>query len=138
MSANEFQEALIQAEDSLIKALNAINTSRMQIALVVDESGLLNGVVTDGDIRRGILNGVGLEEEVRQVMNSSPVTARPGTTPEELLALMNNRSIKQVPLVDDDAWCAVVVYDLPFRVHELGDAVLPDVADGVHHAQWGH
>ena len=102
MSANEFQEALIRAEDSLIKALSAINISRMQIALVVDESGRLNGVVTDGDIRRGILDGVGLEEEVRRVMNPSPVTARPGTTPEELLALMNNRSIKQVPLVDDD------------------------------------
>ncbi len=102
MSLDAYQEALIQADDSLIKALNAINTSRMQIALVVDDSGRLQGAVTDGDIRRGILNGVGLDEEVKRVMNPSPVTARPGTTPEELLALMTSLSIKQVPLVDDD------------------------------------
>lgn len=102
MSRDPYQEAMIHAEDSLIKAFNAINTSRMQIALVVDGLGRLLGTVTDGDIRRGILNGFGLEEKVGRVMNSSPVTARPGATPEELLALMTSRSIKQVPLVDEN------------------------------------
>jgi len=106
MSLDEFQAALIRAEDSLIKALRSINTSRMQIALVVDDAGRLQGAVTDGDIRRGILDGVGLEEEVKRVMNPTPVTARPGTTPEELLSLMTSLSIKQVPIVDDD--CKVV------------------------------
>ena len=102
MTISDHTRILIKAEDSLRRSFEIINASAIQIALVVDEAGRLLGTVTDGDIRRGILKGVGLDEEVGKVMNSRPVTAKIGTSRDELLAMMTSRTIKQVPLLDDD------------------------------------
>ncbi len=44
------------------------------IVLVVGENGKLMGVVTDGDIRRAILAGVGLDQTIDRIMNRNPIT----------------------------------------------------------------
>ena len=51
--------------------MKIIDDSSLQFAVVVDGNQRLLGTVTDGDIRRGILRGEGLEVEIQQVMNSS-------------------------------------------------------------------
>jgi dTDP-glucose pyrophosphorylase/predicted transcriptional regulator len=101
MALSEHRRILVRADHSLRHTIGIIDTSRIQIALVVDKEGRLLGTVTDGDVRRGILRGVGLEEEVGKVMNRHPLTAPVGTPREELLALMTSRTIKQVPLLDN-------------------------------------
>jgi NDP-sugar pyrophosphorylase family protein len=60
----------------------------------------LLGVVTDGDIRRGLLNNLPLTESVSKVMNTSPTTAREGSSREELIDLMEKLDILSVPLLD--------------------------------------
>ena len=87
---------------------------RIQIAMVVASDGRLLGTVTDGDIRRGILRGVELDQAIGQVMNTHPVTALIGTSRDELLALMTSRTIKQVPLVNEG--------DAIFHIASFGNA----------------
>jgi len=103
MTMQDHIRILISQNDDVRRAIEIINSSGIQIALVVDESNLLLGTVTDGDIRRGILRGVALESPVEQVMNTQPTTALMGTSKDDLMALMNSRSIDQVPLLDKDA-----------------------------------
>lgn len=91
---------LIRVDDTLRRAIEVIDAAAIQIVLVVDEQDRLLGTVTDGDIRRGILRGMNLDESVDQVMNTHPVTARAGTPFDELLALMTSRTVKQVPMLD--------------------------------------
>jgi len=43
------------------------------IALVMSEGGDLEGVVTDGDIRRGLLVGVSLEDPVEKIYTRDPI-----------------------------------------------------------------
>lgn len=102
MPSFDYTKILIKAEDSLRHAIEVINAGSIQIALVVDDSGRLKGTVTDGDIRRGILQGVSLDEPVGKVMHREPLTLPIGTAREEVLALMTARTIKQVPLLDRD------------------------------------
>ena len=102
MALHDHIRILIKPEDTLQRAIEIIDVGVMQIALVVDEAGHLRGTVTDGDIRRGILRGMGLDEGVGRVMNTHPVTAQMGTSRDDLLTLMTSRSIKQVPLVDEE------------------------------------
>jgi dTDP-glucose pyrophosphorylase/predicted transcriptional regulator len=90
----------ISPDSSIREAIEIIEVASFQIALVVKEDGLLLGTVTDGDIRRGILKGLDLNDPVVDVMNRQPTTARIGTPRDELLALMTAKLIKQVPLVD--------------------------------------
>ena len=56
------QKLLLKPNDSAIKALKIINEGDAQIALIVDSEDRLLGTLTDGDIRRGLLNGKSLEE----------------------------------------------------------------------------
>jgi dTDP-glucose pyrophosphorylase len=84
----------------LIEALRRIDEGNLQLA-VVERDGKIVGTVTDGDVRRALLNGVGLDTPVNQVMNRNPVVAPAGISNAAALTLMRRRSIHQLPIVDD-------------------------------------
>ena len=73
----------------------------MQVALVVDENEQLKGVVTDGDIRRALLNNLTLDQPVDLVMNHNPITAQFDTPKQKLIRLMEQKSILAIPLIKD-------------------------------------
>ena len=58
--------------------------------------------VTDGDIRKHILRGGSLDLPIAPLMNSRPVVARAAEPRGELLARMRDRTIHQLPLVDEE------------------------------------
>lgn len=93
-------EYLIGPGATVAQALETINRSEGKIALVIDPDRRLLGVVTDGDFRRGLLRGVGLDQPVERIMNPKPVVARQGEDRTRLLALMRREQYRQIPLVD--------------------------------------
>lgn len=100
MREKDWKKALIQPEARTYEALKIIDASAMQIALVVDVQTRLMGVVTDGDIRRALLEGMSLEEPVHLIMNRNFTAADPQASAEEILALMRRKSLHHIPLVD--------------------------------------
>lgn len=98
---HQWKKVLLQPEQTIRDALLAINAEALRMALVTDGENRLLGVVTDGDIRRGLLNGVSLADRVEQVMNSSPIVASSGTSKDVVRKLMRDKSILSVPLVED-------------------------------------
>jgi len=91
---------LIRPEQSIRAALQTINDSALQIALVVDDKMKLLGTVTDGDVRRGILRGLSLEHPVKDVMNSNPVVVTDDKSQEDIIALMRHKKLRHIPVVD--------------------------------------
>jgi dTDP-glucose pyrophosphorylase len=91
---------LIQPQSTLLDALRIIDNEALRVALVVNQNQELLGVVTDGDIRRGILSNLPLDTPVMQVMNRSPITACITTPKDELALLMESKSILSIPLLD--------------------------------------
>ena len=55
----------------LSQVINIIESGHAQIALVTDESGALIGTITDGDVRRALLAGEGLDSPAHRYMNRS-------------------------------------------------------------------
>jgi dTDP-glucose pyrophosphorylase len=96
------QEICIAPDLPILQALQRIEQGAAQIVLVVDEQTRLLGTVTDGDVRRAILRGVGLDQPVSMVMNQNPLTVPSSTTQEAAMALMRARAVHQLPIVDDD------------------------------------
>lgn len=74
----------------------------MQIVLVADASSRLLGTVTDGDIRRGILRGLGVDDPIDSVMNRESTVARVGDDQEQMLAVMRLKQLHQLPVLDHD------------------------------------
>jgi dTDP-glucose pyrophosphorylase/CBS domain-containing protein len=98
------------------EAIYCIDRNGKQIALVVDQEGRLIDTITDGDIRRAILAGHDLNESVqalRKRRNDSPypepVTAMLGTEPAVLLSLMQEKKVRQLPLLDHEGRVISVV-----------------------------
>ena len=77
-----------------------MSASAARIAFVVDDSRRLLGVLTDGDVRRWIIDGRSLDEPVSLAMNPEPITLPEGATREEARDLMVDKRIECVPLLD--------------------------------------
>jgi dTDP-glucose pyrophosphorylase/predicted transcriptional regulator len=98
---NSFQNILISPDKSIRETLKIIDADAFHIALVINNKDELIGTVTDGDIRRGILKGIGLDEEVAKVMNSKPIMTNIGTSSKECEAIMAKYKINHLPVLND-------------------------------------
>ena len=98
----DWKRALISSDVTMRAAIAHIDESALQIAIVVDPDGHLLGTVTDGDVRRSILRGLSIDTSVQDIMNRNPTTALRNDSREHIVALMRQRSLRQIPVLDDD------------------------------------
>jgi CBS domain-containing protein len=91
-------------------------------SLLVTEDGEIVGIMTERDyLRRVTLQGrTDKETPVRDIMSSPLVVATPETLIDECMAMMTDRRIRHLPVVDDGAVVGVVsIGDLvKFRAKE--------------------
>lgn len=99
----------ISPTTTIREAIARIDRGEKSIILVTDAERHLFGTITDGDVRRMILAGQSLEQPVSELLAAKaqspypkPVTAKNGTSPLELIQIMQERVIRQIPLLDDD------------------------------------
>lgn len=104
----ELEQLLVAPDNSIREVIACIERNAMGIALVVDGERRLTGTVTDGDIRRAVLAGMDLDLPVQALMERrapapypTPFTAPVGTDDAELLRMMNEYTVRHIPLVDD-------------------------------------
>ena len=96
----QWMQALAYEGTPLTEVIKKIDQGSMQIALIVAKGRHLVGTVTDGDVRRGILKGISLNDNVEKIMNRTPITASEESTPEQILAIMKEKQVHQIPIVD--------------------------------------
>ena len=77
-----------------------LTSSGLRLSLVVNSEMRLVGIVSDGDIRRGLLAGQGLDSPVIEIMNTSFSSARSGVPLTELRQSVRSRGVSHLPLVD--------------------------------------
>ena len=93
----------IEASASVFDAIKRMVESNVG-ALLVTEDGKLTGIVTERDyLRRVALEGrTEKETPVGEIMSSPLVYVTPETTVEECMAVMTERRIRHLPVLDDD------------------------------------
>jgi len=101
-----WKDAVLKDFATIRDAMKVIDRSSLQIVMIVNQKNHLMGTVTDGDIRRGILRGISLDQPVKLIMQKRPTTANVGDPREKILALMRTKMIRQIPILD--AKCVVV------------------------------
>ncbi len=84
------------------EALGLIDKSSKQILLVVDRVGKLIGTVSDGDIRRGLLNGFSLESSIESIYFTEPTVANVNDPKENIIRIATAKKIHQIPIIDND------------------------------------
>ena len=95
---------LVEAEASLKDVILEMSSKRLGLTCVVDGTGRLQGIITDGDLRRSMERPVDLLRlSARELMTSHPKTVELATPAVEALTLMEKYSITSLLIVDTDA-----------------------------------
>jgi sialic acid synthase SpsE/sugar phosphate isomerase/epimerase/CBS domain-containing protein len=94
--------ALTVMDDATIfTALLVIDTNRMGIAFVLDNTRRVVGVVTDGDIRHAFVRGINLHDDVTQAMTRNFVHGEAGMSLADVRARLPGRT-QVMPVLDAD------------------------------------
>ena len=107
----------LPANSTIRQTMQAIDQGGLGTALLIDpDTEYFVGLVTDGDIRRALLKGLGLESPISQVSRPASKTARLGMTPTEVAALFS-QPVRIVPLLDDQGKVAdIAIFDKRIRL----------------------
>lgn len=99
---NNFQKILLSPNATIRRALEIIDSGSMKIALVADENQKLLGTLTDGDVRRAILSGRGLDDLIEPIYYRTPTTCGISDSKEKILQLAVAHKLYQIPVVDSE------------------------------------
>jgi arabinose-5-phosphate isomerase len=103
-------------ESSIKSVIIAMNRCPLGAACVVGEDGCLEGVITDGDLRRALQSNDDIREvKAGGLMTVHPVTVSPEATLTEALRMMEDRpsQISVLPVVEGERCLGLV------RLHDL-------------------
>jgi dTDP-glucose pyrophosphorylase len=101
MNTDNWRRALLHRNATLKQAIRGLEEAGTQIILVVDEGDILIGTLTDGDIRRGLLKGVGLKSAIDSIVHRDALVVPPQMSREMALNLMQANVIHALPVVDE-------------------------------------
>ena len=93
---------IVSQDITVQQALFAMTSSRMGAVSVVDEDGILLGIITDGDIRRGLEAATDniLNNPATSVMTSNPITITEDELATTAVRIMEDKEITHLPVID--------------------------------------
>ena len=101
-------ESLPQAPDNYtvraaLEKAESHTAMRHGCIMLVDSQGKLSGLLTDGDLRRGMKEkGIQIQNiPVREIMTHNPRVVRPDTLAGEAMAIFHKHRIDEIPVVDE-------------------------------------
>lgn len=97
-----WRRAVLPPDATIQQAINNLNEVAIQIVLVVNAVGELEGTVSDGDIRRGLLKEVGLASPIHEIFNRNPLVVPPSLERDLVMRLMAANKVRQIPVVNED------------------------------------
>ena len=75
---------MVQEKICIKDAMRVIDRGSVGIVFILDNKDRFLGLVTDGDIRRAVINGVNLNKPVIEIANTKPIIAYSSWSKEEL------------------------------------------------------
>lgn len=99
---NKYEQYIIQQDAPLSIALKRMNELSGDLTLfIIDEDNKLIGSLTDGDARRGLLNGLSVDDNICSFMNHSCFTiSSNGNNMQDIIAA-KKKNIRIIPLIDE-------------------------------------
>jgi dTDP-glucose pyrophosphorylase len=103
LSASEkiWRRAILPVHASIEQAIRNLDQVAIKIVLVVNESGEIEGTISDGDIRRGLLKGLDLNSPITNVIHRNALVVPPEMGREMVMQLMVANKIQQIPIVNE-------------------------------------
>lgn len=101
LGLRDWHGTLLPPRATVRNAIRVLNEVCLRIVLVVDARGKLVGTVSDGDIRRAMLRGQGLETPLSKILHRNPLVAHHDHRRDAIIQLMLANEVQQIPVVDN-------------------------------------
>jgi arabinose-5-phosphate isomerase len=106
------QLPVVNQNANMADVLVTITQKSFGCAAIVDDTGNLTGIITDGDLRRNMHNDL-LQKTAASVMTKNPQTVTPQTLAAEALKLLNDKKRNQLLVVENGKPVGVLhIHDL--------------------------
>ncbi len=99
--AINWKKTLLPTTATLRDVIDCMNVSSLRIVLIVNNQGELDGTISDGDIRRGLLKGVTLDSSIDTVIHRGALVVPPDMSRDMVFQMMVANRIQQIPVVDE-------------------------------------
>ena len=99
--SGDWQAVVVPPSTPMLEALKVIETHYLKICLVAEDDQRLLGTLTDGDVRRALLAGMGMSTPIAQVMNHQPRKVSSTTSIEAQVQKMRALKLHVLVLVED-------------------------------------
>lgn len=96
-----WRKAILNLNASIREAIEIIDTSSLLIAIIVDDNDKLLGIITDGDIRKAIINGVSFDNSVEAIMNHTPLTVSNKDDSKQVNRIFEKYRFRHLPIVNE-------------------------------------
>tara|TARA_B110001454_G_C12665419_1_gene411357 strand:+ start:224 stop:1267 length:1044 start_codon:yes stop_codon:yes gene_type:complete len=98
----DIKKIIIKLGSTIKSAINNLNNSGLKIVLVTDENNKLLGTIVDGDIRRGLLNGLDLTGKIDDIIFRNPNVTNIKTSNNQAIEIMKMNYLNHLPIVDEN------------------------------------
>lgn len=100
LMAVDEDNSYIQSSATLKDAIIELSKKGLGVVSIVNDRQELQGIITDGDLRRQLEKGVSIYEmHVKEVMSERPITIESGRLAFEALSIMKEKNISCLPVV---------------------------------------
>ena len=96
-----WRQAILPASATIKQAIQNLDQVAVKIVLVVNEACVLEGTISDGDIRRGLLKGLDMNSPLTSIVHRNALVVPPEMGRELVMQLMIANKIQQIPVVDE-------------------------------------
>ncbi|MFQ6343020.1 nucleotidyltransferase family protein [Campylobacter sp. VTCC 70190] len=86
---------------SIEEALKIVGKERVRLGIIVDEKDKFLGVISDSNIRKALINGKSLKDNIKEIYTKNPITIKENTSKNELLKLSAKTDIYDFPVLDE-------------------------------------
>lgn len=118
-----YMDLCIKKTQTIRDAMRQLNHVAKKVLFVL-EGDILTGALTDGDVRRHLLNSGKMDDKVSMAVNYHPITAQ---TKEQARILLQKNHVFAVPIVDKNGKLLDIVLDSGFSQTEFPDLHIPVV-----------
>ncbi len=131
--AKDVSANLLGMSATLRDVLTLLNSGVFGVVFVVSDDGVMQGLLTDGDVRRALLYGASLSDAAERFMNRDFTSGSTKFSRQENIRLLTER-VRHMPILDEDgrpvemiSWAEI--WRLPVMEPSLGGNELKYVSD---------
>ena len=97
---SKIKQSFLTLENTLRDAINSLDKTELKICFVIDKNKKLIGSITDGDIRRGLIKNLSVDDKIKRIVNKNPIYVNQNMSYQAAKLIMKSNQILQIPVIN--------------------------------------